>query len=300
MRRLGPFAIGLFLVAGANRASAQQLEPRAYAPNPVGVNILGLPLAHQWGAVVTDPSLPVTDVDAKVNLAALFYDRTFSLFGRSASALLLVPYVWAKATGEVGEVERSVSRSGQGDMQLRVASNIFGGPALTPQEFARTPPARTLGASLVITMPTGQYDPTKLINIGTNRWGFKPELGFVQPIGKWTLEGYVGGWFFTVNDDFYGGHRRTQSAILELQGHVIYTFLPGLWVALDGTWYSGGETTVDGVAHLDRQKNSRVGVTASVPLGHGHALKAAWARGASVRVGQDFTAVGMTYQYRWF
>jgi hypothetical protein len=264
------------------------------------VNILGLPYAYQWGAVFTDPSLPIKDVDAKVNLASLFYDRTFSLFGRSASALLVVPYVWAKATGEVGEVERSITRSGQGDIQLRVASNIFGGPALTPQEFAHTAQTTTLGASLVVSMPTGQYDGTKLINIGTNRWAFKPELGFVQPVGKWTLEAYVGGWFFTANDDFFGGHRRTQDAILELQGHVIYTFLPGLWASLDGTWYSGGETAIDGVAHLDRQQNSRIGATVAVPIGRQQMVKLAWAKGASVRVGQDFTTVGLTYQYRWF
>lgn len=71
-------------------------------------------------------------------------------------------------------------------------------------------------------------------------------------------------------------------------------------MALDGTWYSGGETIVDGVAHLDRLQNSRIGTTGAVPLGHGHMLKVAWARGASVRVGQNFSAVGLTYQYRWF
>ena len=286
--------------AGFGVASAQQLEPRAYAPSPVGVSILGAPYAYQWGSVITDPSLPVQNVDAKVDAVAAFYNRTFSFFGRSASALVAMPWVWAKVSGDVGEERRSISRSGQGDLQLRLASNILGGPALTPQEFAREAPSTTLGASLTVLMPTGQYDPSKLINIGTHRWAFKPELGLAHPIGKWTLEAYVGGWFFTVNDDFFGGHRRAQDPILAVQAHVIYTFLPGLWLSLDGTWYSGGQTIVDGVAGFDRQQNSRIGATAAVPIGHGHMLKLAWAKGASVRVGQDFSAVGLTYQYRWF
>jgi len=264
------------------------------------VNIVGAPYLYQTGAVITDPSLPFKDVDAKINAVAAFYDRTFSFFGRSASALLTVPYVWAKVTGEVGEQTRTVTRSGQGDIQTRFSTNLFGGPALTPQEFAHTIPKTTLGASLVVSMPTGQYDGTKLINIGTNRWAFKPQLGLSHPAGHWTFEIYTGVWLFTANDDFFGGHRRTQDPIFALQGHVAYTFVPGLWLALDGTWYSGGQTEVDGVLDADRQKNTRIGATLAVPLGHGHSVKLAWAKGATTRIGQDFATYGLTYQFRWF
>jgi len=289
------------LLAGAAvAASAQQLEPRAYAPSPIDVDIVGSPYIYQTGAVVTDPSLPVKDVDAKINAVSPFYDRTFSFFGRSASALLTLPYIWGKVTGQVGEQQREITRSGQGDMSLRFATNILGGPALTPQEFAHTVQGTTLGASLTVSMPTGQYDGTKLINLGSNRWAFKPEIGLVHPVGKWTFELYTGVWFFTANDDFFGGHRRTQEPIFTLQGHVIYTFVPGLWLALDGTWYSGGVTSVNGVLDVDRQQNTRIGATLAIPLGKGHSLKAAWAKGASVRVGQDFSTYGLTYQYRWF
>jgi hypothetical protein len=295
--RTGLVVAGLLLSAVV---TAQQLEPRAYAPSPVDVNIVGAPYYYQTGDVVTDPSLPVKNVNAKINAITPFYDRTFSFFGRSASAILAVPYIWGKVTGDVGEEARTLTRSGQGDMQLRFATNIFGAPALTPQEFAHTTPGTTLGASLVVSMPSGQYDGTKLINLGSNRWAFKPEIGLVHPVGKWTFELYTGAWFFTANDDFYGGHRRTQEPILELQGHVIYTFVPGLWLALDGTWYAGGVTSVDSVPDVDRQQNTRIGTTLAIPLGHGHSLKAAWAKGASVRIGQDFSTYGLTYQYRWF
>ena len=287
-------------VAWAAVAFAQQLEPRAYIPAPAGVNIAGMPFVYQTGAVVTDPSLPIRNVDAKVEALAGFYDRTFSFLGRSASVLISFPYVWAKATGDVFEERRTVTRSGQGDLQLRLASNFLGGPALTPAEFARAPLRPALGGSLTILMPTGQYFDDKLINIGTHRWTFKPELGFSWPLGRWTFELYSGVWLFTANDDFFGGHRRTQDPLVALQGHASYTFCPGLWLAVDGTWYTGGETQLDGVLDRDRQQNSRIGVTLAVPLGRGHSLKAAWAKGATTRIGQDFTTVGLTYQYLWF
>jgi hypothetical protein len=288
------------LLFGAASVRAQQLEPRAYAPSPVDVNIVGMPLLYQFGNVVTDPSLPIQNVDAKVGAAAVFYNRTFTFLGRSASALVAMPWVWAKVSGDVGEDRRSISRSGQGDLQLRLASNIFGGPALTPQEFAQAAPRTTLGASLSVVAPAGQYDPTKLINIGNNRWAFKPELGFVQPVGKWSFEAYAGVWLFTVNPDFFGGNRLTQDPIAALQAHVVYTFQPGLWLSVDGTWYSGGATQLNGAPQNERQDNTRIGATLAIPLGRHQLLKAAWAKGASVRVGQDFTTIGVTYQYRWF
>lgn len=298
MRRAAFAAAVLLWVAVA--ASAQQLEPRAYAPSPVDVNIVGMPLLYQFGNVVTDPSLPIQNVDAKVGAAAAFYTRTFSFLGRSASALVAMPWVWAKASGDVGEERRSVSRSGQGDLQLRIASNIFGGPALTPQEFAHAAPRTTLGASLNVLAPAGQYDPAKLINIGSNRWAFKPELGLVVPVAKWSFEAYAGVWLFTANQNFFGGNRLTQDPIAALQAHVVYTFQPGLWLSVDGTWYSGGETDLNGVLHTERQDNTRIGATLAVPIDRHQMLKAAWAKGATVRVGQNFTTVGLTYQYRWF
>jgi hypothetical protein len=266
----------------------------------VDVNIVGMPLLYQFGDVVTDPTLPVQNVDAKVGAAALFYNRTFSLLGRSASALVAMPWVWAKVSGDVGEERRSISRSGQGDLQLRVASNLFGGPALTPQEFAHAEPRTTLGASLNVLMPAGQYDPAKLINIGSNRWSFKPELGLVVPVEKWSFEAYAGVWLFTANPNFFGGNRLTQNPIAAFQAHVVYTFQPGLWLSVDGTWYSGGETDLNGALRTERLDNTRIGATLAVPIGRHQALKAAWAKGATVRIGQNFTTIGLTYQYRWF
>ena len=98
-----------------------------------------------------------------------------------------------------------------------------------------------------MTAPTGQYDGKKLINLGTNRWGFKPEVGVAVPKGRWDFDAYLGVWLFTDNDDFYpGGRRRSQDQVVALQGHASYTFRPRLWAAVDATWYQGGGATVDG------------------------------------------------------
>jgi hypothetical protein len=289
-----------WLLAGAALPTqAQELEPRAYSPSPVGVNFLIAGYGQSSGGVVFDPSLPFSDVDAKLNAGTVGYGRTFGVFGRSANLLVAAPYVWGDISGNVNEEARAITRSGPGDPRLRLSMNLLGGPALTPVEFAARTPATTLGASLTVIAPLGEYDPSKLINIGSNRWAFKPELGVSVPVGRWFLEGYAGVWLFTDNDEFFGGVRREQDPLTALQLHASYTFRPRLWVALNSTWYAGGRSTVDGVKRNDRQENVRIGATLSVPIGSRQSLKFSWSDGASTRVGGDFTTYAVAWQYAW-
>ncbi len=294
-------ALILFVVAfvAASAAWAQQLEPRAYSPSPVGANFFGVAYANSSGDVVFDPSLPFTNVSANVNSVGAFYAHTFSFVGRMASIGASLPYAWGTVQGDVGETFHRVTRSGLADTALRFTCNIVGGPALSPRDFATRKQGTMLGASLVVTGPTGQYDGSKLINIGTNRWAFKPELGFSQPVGRWWFDLYAGVWFFTTNHDFFGGQTREQDPLAVVQGHVSVTLRPRMWLALDGTWYRGGRTTVDGVKNADRQENSRLGLTYALPVSKTHGLKFAYARGASTRVGSKLDTISVAWQFMW-
>lgn len=284
----------------AVRTDAQELEPRAYSPNPTGVNFLVAGYARSAGGVLFDPSLPFSDVEAELNALVAGYGGTFGLFGRSANVAIAVPYVWGDVSGNIGEDRRAITRSGMGDIKLKLAVNLVGGELLSPAEFAQRIPKTTLGASIAVAAPTGQYDATKLVNIGTNRWAFKPELGVSHPMGSWFLDAYAGVWMFTNNDVFYGGQRREQESIVSFQVHVSYAFRPRLWLAANATYYRGGETTIDGVPRADLQENTRVGLTMSVPLGKAQSLKLAWSDGTTTRIGGDFTVYGLTWQYMWF
>jgi Putative MetA-pathway of phenol degradation len=292
--------VAMALLLGASGISAQQLEPRAYSPNPTGANFAGVSYTYQTGDVVFDASLPFSNVTANINSTALAYIRTFGLFGRSASAGFVLPYAWGHIQGDVQEEFRQIHRSGFADMLLRTSVNLVGGPALTPAEFVKQKPSTTLGFSLFVVAPTGKYDPSKLINIGSNRWAFKPELGFTQPMGHWMFEVYTGVWFFTTNNNFFGGQTRTQEPIGTVQAHLSYTFRPRLWVAADYTYYWGGRSTVNGVLNADLLKNSRVGLTVAVPVTRGQSIKFAWSRGASTRIGADFSTYAVAYQFLWF
>lgn len=276
---------------------AQEIEPRAYAASPTGVTFVGLALGRSTGGILTDPSLPVDDVEAEINAAAIAVGHTFGFFDRLANATVVLPYMRGDFSGTLDGTPAEASRAGIGDVKLRLAMNFIGTPALTPAEFARRTPTTTLGASLTLSLPTGEYFGDKLINVGTNRWAIKPEIGVSHPIGHWFLEAYAGAWIFGDNDAFFGGRHREQDPLTSLQAHVAYVFRPRLWLALDGTYYDGGRTTIDGVLKDDRQTNSRVGMTLAVPIGPRQSLKISWSQGASTRIGSDFTAYGIAWQY---
>jgi hypothetical protein len=282
-------------------AGAQELDPRAYSASPIGTTFALLGYGNTSGDVVFDSSSAITDVHASVNAATFSAGRAFDFLGRQASVAFGLPYAWADVSGSVGEQRRSITRSGLGDPRLRLGLLLYGGQALDRDAFIKSKRTPILGVSLQVVAPLGQYMPDKLINIGTNRWAFKPEIGFSYPVGRWQFDAYAGMWLFTDNTDFYGGHRKSQDPIASFQGHVSYTIRPGLWVAVDATQYSGGITSVDEVANSSRQDNLRLGATLSLPVSavRGLTVKLSYSDGAVVRVGSDFTSVGLTFQYAW-
>jgi hypothetical protein len=279
---------------------AQELEPRAYSPNPTGARYVLLVVGRTSGSVVFDPSLPIVNVEARVAGATLLCGGTFGLAGRSASLGAALPYAWGTLEGDVEEQRRSIRRSGLADARLRLAVNLAGGPALALPAFAVRRPRTTLGASLVVAAPTGQYDPARLVNLGANRWSLKPELGVAHPAGRFMLEAYAGAWLFTPNREFRGGPAREQSPLGAVQAHVSYTFKPRLWVAGNATFYAGGRSRVGARTNADRQENARLGLTLAVPIGRRHSVKAAWATGVTTRIGGDFDTLSLGWQYLWF
>jgi len=298
-RSTGFRALPAAAIAVAASANAQEMEPRAYVPAPIGVNFAQLAFVHTSGGIAVDPSLPLDNVEARLNAATLGYLRTFSMFGHAASVGGGLPYVWGNVEGDVFEARRSVPRSGIGDVRARLAVNLFGGPALDRKQFASRKPAPALGASLSVVAPTGEYDPSHLINIGSNRWAVKPEIGYYQPLGAWSFELAGGVWFFQDNDDFFGGKHREQEPMQSAQAHLSYTFRRNLWAAADLTYYWGGQTTVNGQQHADLQRSTRAGLTLSVPIASNYSIKMVWSNGVTTRIGADFTTYGITLQRAW-
>jgi Putative MetA-pathway of phenol degradation len=282
-------------------AGTQELEPRAYSASPVGINFFVVGVARSHGDVLTDPSIALKDVSATIDTLLFGYGHTFALAGRQALVVGLLPIASAEASGRIGEETGNVTRSGLADARFKLSVGLAGAPALTPAAFAQSARRTAIGASVSVVVPVGQYDRRRLINLGTNRWSFKPEVGISFPFRRWTFESYAGLWLFMPNDSYYpGSARRTQDTLLAIQAHVSYEVGRHGWIAFDGTWYAGGESSLNGVRNGDRENNTRIGATLSIPVTRGNSLKFSYSTGATTRVGSDFNTLAITWQVTVF
>jgi hypothetical protein len=278
----------------------QDMAPRAYVITPVGSNAVTASYSFNTGSVFVDPSLPVEDTSVHFSTEALSYFRSLDVWGRSSNITLLVPYVVAHAQGVVAGEFTQIYRSGLADSRLRFSVNLWGGPAKSPKDFGAWQEKGLLGASVTVLIPTGQYDPARIVNNGGNRWGFKPEIGMSRRWGRWVLEGYVGGWFYTPNDFYYpGGNQRTQAPFLALEAHLNYYVTRRLWISLDGNFWNGGRTAVNSIEGSDNQRNSRAGITVALPVSQRQTLKFSYSRGTYVTIGGDYRTFSAAWQYSW-
>ena len=295
-RARGWLALGLVVVAF--RATAQQLEPRAYANTPVGMNFLLTGYGYADGAVTTDPGAPIQGAHVTTDTAVLGYARSFGLWDHSAKINFLAGQAWVDGSALQAGQPRSRYVTGLIDPSASASINLYGAPALTMNEFTNYQQDLIIGLKLGVTAPLGRYDGDKILNIGNNRWAFNPELGFSQAVGKFTLEVMPGATVYTDNED-YQGKVRSQDPIYSVQGHVIYSLPHHIWASLSGTYYHGGDTTVGGTDQRSLENDFRAGGTLALPLGKRESIKIYGSDGVYTRVGSNFLMIGIAFQYRW-
>ena len=286
-------------LALATSVHAQDIEPRSYSNAPVGVNFLIAGYVYTNGGLAFDPSLPIDDVHLDTSSAVLGYARVIDLWGKSAKFDVVVPYTDLSGSADYrGQpIERNVN--GFGSPSFRLSVNLYGAPALGLKEFAGFQQDLIIGASLRVFAPLGQYEDSRIVNISSNRWAFKPELGISKAMGRWTFEGTAAVTLFTDNTDFYGATTRSQDPVYSFQGNAIYSFASGVWAAAGVTYFAGGRSTIGDVLSNDLQQNWRVGGLLAFPVNARNSVKVYASSGVSARTGNNFDAAGVAWQYRW-
>lgn len=286
---------------------AQDLAPRAYIITPVHSNAVTLTYAFFGGDLIFDGAIPIEDATARASVSVFSYAHSFRILGRLANLAGSLPYGIGNFRGTVVGAETNAYRSGTLDSSYRLSINLIGGPAMNLQEFRKWQQKTLLGISFKLVAPTGQYDPTKLINYGANRWAFKPEAGLSRRWGHWVVDTYGAVWFFTMNHDFFsrnelspGKNTQQQSSTFAFEGHLSYDVKPRLWASLDGNFWVGGRTRLNGVENPNTlQRNSHIGSTISVPVSQHQSFKFSYNRGAYIIYGGNYQNVSVGWQYSW-
>lgn len=276
---------------------AQEIEPRAYTALPKNLNIFAVGYGETRGNVLVDPVLPVSDLKILIHNLSTGYLRTFGIAGKLARVQVTLPYISATSRLKVNGLDTGVTRTGLGDARIRLGVNLVGEPLLDKKEFLRYTENTIVGASLLISAPIGLYSKSRSLNCGSNRWGFKPEVGISKRIKRIYLEAYGGVWFYTLNDQFMGNKVLKQKPVITAQAHGSYFFKNKMMVSFNTTWFSGGRIYLDEVESGDMIHSFRVGATWSVPIARRQSIKLQGHIGAITAAGYDYNAVTIVYQY---
>lgn len=289
----------LAILASVGTARGQDIEPRAFSNAPIGVNFLIAGYAYTQGGLAFDAASHITDPQLQTHSAIAAYAKVFRAFGQSAKADVILPYSFLSGSASFNGRELDREIDGFGDPRFRVSVNLYGAPALTLKEFASYEQDLIVGASLQVSVPGGQYDASRVVNLGANRWSFKPEVGVSKAFGPLTLEVAAAVTVFTDNQNFYNGNTRSQEPLYSVQTHAIYGFRSGIWASLDATYFEGGRTEVNGSPDDNQQRNWRIGGTLAFPLDLNFSVKLYASSGVSSRTGNNYDLLGFALQYRW-
>ena len=297
MKHLWAVAFSLCAVG----VSAQELEPRAFSPSPVGTTFVLGGFGPSEGGILFDPALDIDNVQADLWIATVGAGRTFGLGGRQARILGVLPVAWGSVAGNVHAQAQRQDLAGLVDPRFKLSVGLVGAPALTLAQFARTLRRTAVGAGVTVVPPWGQYSAQQLVNLGYNRWAVKPEIGLSHPVGRWTFDGSAGVWLFSTNHSYYPARAvKRQDAVLAIQGHATYLLSRRSWLGVNATWFAGGETRIDGVSNPDLQRNTRIGATLSIPIVGQQSIKFAYSTGTTTRRGSDFNTFNATWQLVMF
>ena len=291
--------ISLVFLTWPGAVGAQEIEPRTYSNTPVGMNFLALVYSYSSGNVFMDPALPIEDVDAQVHLALGRYIRTFGLFGKPAKFKALVPWSDGHWDGFLEGEFRTRDARGLADPRLGLDVLLSGAPALDATDFRGYEQDLVVGLRFDLVTPWGEYDSTKLINLGSNRWAFHSEVGVSKAVGKWTLEGAGGVWLYTDNNDFFGGNTFAQDPFFVVKANVVRAVRPGFWWAVGMGYGQGGQTFVNGEPRNTKQKNWRFTAMVVFPISPTQGLSLTAASGRTFQAGPDFDVIAVAYQFAW-
>jgi hypothetical protein len=281
------FVLALLALLLSVNTHAQEIEARAYSNAPIGMNFLTGGLAQAKSGSYT------------LNTQALSLTHVIDVAGQSGRLTLVLPYAELTGTGQVGAQTINASAEGLSDPLIKASVNLYGAPALTNSEFANYRQDLIIGASIAASIPWGQYNSSQMINVGANRSLIQPAMGLSQAVGPWRLELAGMATIYTSNNNFMGNNTLSQNPIYSGETHVIYYFPNTAWISADATYFTGGQTYVNGMPTSGTQENWRFGSTLSYPIDKNNSIRLSGSKGVYSRTDTSYNAVGISWQYRW-
>jgi hypothetical protein len=299
-KRLLCVCFALAILHVPDQARAQFTDAHTYDNTPVGTNQLELSYAYAHANASIDTSLVIAGAKFNLNQGMIDYTRYFGLLHRLMWVEAGVPI--AGLGGSISGTPIRGSVTGVGDSSYQIGMLLKGGPALSVAQFENYKPTTTLGVSLTLTAPTGLHRPDKVLNLGSDRWLFKPEVALSQPFGpeqKWQVDAYASVYFYTDNTSYHGRQILRQEPLPGVEGHISYSFNDSVWASLDTRYSFRGTTFLNGVDQSNAQQNFILGSEVNVSLNSRNSLLFEFAKALVHQNGPAVIGFSVKYDYTW-
>jgi hypothetical protein len=252
-------------------------------------------------AVTPEDGMDLTSsIRSNVLSQSIVITRTMDYWGRTGGLSVILPYRYLNSSSDAF----NASNQGISDVGFLWQMNIFGGPALTREQFQSFVPQTFASFHFAVSTPLGNYDPTNPLNPSANRWTLAPTVNYsYTPDQGWTwLEVYLSTAVFTNNGEFRvgGASSLTQKPLFRAEGHASRNLTPILWVSADGYYNVGGETSIDGAAQGNAADTLRLGVGMGVTAWRGGDIVLNYERVVAKPANEpDAQAIRMTIRQVW-
>jgi hypothetical protein len=280
-------------------ANALAGSARDYLNAPVDTWLLNYNAGHT-SVTPEDGTDTVPGVRSNVFAQSIVLTRIMDYWGRTGGFSLVLPY----ALIDTSAGPFRASTNGFSDVGFLWQMNIFGGPALTREQFQFFIPQTFSSFHLLVTTPLGTYNPASPINPSANRWMISPTVNFsYTPDQGWTwIETYVSGRIFSDNRNYLvnGAQTLSQKPILRLEEHLSRNVTERLWLSLDAYYNLVGETSIDGVEQNNMAKTLRIGGGMGLRLWRGADLALNYERVVAKPVSEPYSqATRLTVKQLW-
>lgn len=265
--------IALAAVASASMVSGALSwdGSRAYHLRPEGASDISLTMTLMHADGMIDLGLAgVQSTDLDVSVLTPTYRHTFDVLGNVGAVLIGLPVGNMSFESSAGTVDIDTGIA-QGDLVVGGSLGFVGTPSLSLMEYVQHKPGLQATVAAKLFLPTGDYDPNRMVNLGGNRWSLEASLPISYVLGDTMIDPELTTFeirpvvqIFGDNEDPFTGLSAdvtSQAPIFGVEGHITRNFGNSVWAALDGYYEIGGETFRDGVAQDDGLETLALGAT---------------------------------------
>lgn len=296
-------ALCLFAIATlwCQNTFSQDVEPRRWTPIPLGTNILGAGYSYTSGDVFFDPLLGAEDVKVRAHSMAVSFTHPIKIGNKLGTVSVLIPFSSADWDGLLSGQPTGLNRTGFADPRVRASLLLAGPPAGNAMELRQyrldNPTDTSVGVSLAITVPVGEYFEDKLINLGSNRFVFRPQVGMIHYWNSWSFELTASVFLYTRNPDFFNDAERDQRPTFAMQSHLVKQLGKGAWLSLGAGYGLGGESLINRRPNGDFRSNLLISASYSLMIAKSQGLKLTYIRAETL---QDIGADTNNFLLAWF